>query len=133
MSARATNWLRQHTLRVTPCRQDVLELFFQRKEGLTHADVEAGLSEYDRVTLYRTLATLLEKDILHRVPDAAGLQRFALGASLAHNPHIHFQCLSCGTTRCLEDTPIPELHLPTGYTPMNYEYLVQGMCAICVA
>jgi Fur family ferric uptake transcriptional regulator len=131
MSARATQFLKQQSLRVTPARQDVLELFFQRQQGLSHGDVEAALPEYDRVTLYRTLGTLLEKSILHRVPDASGLQRFALGPDRPQHPHVHFQCMSCGTTLCLDEAPMHATPLPPGSRALHYEFLVRGLCERC--
>ena len=53
--------LKGHHLRTTTCREDVLSTFINKKNALSHGDLEGALGEnYDRVTIYRTLKTFLE-------------------------------------------------------------------------
>ena len=59
------------SLRVTPCRVFVLNEFL--KKG-THSFSELELEKrakgnFDRVTIYRTLKTFIDSDILHKVMD----------------------------------------------------------------
>jgi len=135
-----TQLLRQHQLRITGARVAVLEQFVYSRHALTHADLEAALSAYDRVTLYRTLGTFLEQGILHKVPDDTGASAYAFvspaaEAHLAATPvvhqHVHFKCHTCGQTECLPDVPVPAVQLPKGYVANTFEFLVQGRCANC--
>jgi Fur family ferric uptake transcriptional regulator len=128
--------LKEHQLRTTTCREDVLSAFIQRKTALSHGDLESTLGEnYDRVTIYRTLKTFLEKGILHKVLDDEGL-RYALCSDHCsddkhQHDHVHFKCNQCGQTNCLENIHIPAVALPKGYKPTVFNLLIQGTCPVC--
>ena len=128
--------LKGHQLRTTTCREDVLSAFINKKNALSHGDLEGALGEsYDRVTIYRTLKTFLEKGIIHKVLDDEGL-RYALcshDCSDQHHQHdhIHFKCTGCGETNCLESLRIPIVQLPQGYRAETMNLLIQGVCPKC--
>jgi Fur family transcriptional regulator, ferric uptake regulator len=127
----AKDVLRQHRLRHTACREEILEIFLEADRALSHADLEENLSETsDRVTVYRTLKTFVEKEILHKVLDDSGNLKYAMQKESLHS-HIHFKCNICGITSCLENTEIPVLPLPPGYTLTGANLLAQGVCQVC--
>ena len=65
--------LKSHKLRITDCRLDIIQEFLDRQVALAHSDLEEKLkSNFDRVTIYRTLSTFLEQDIIHKVLDDSG-------------------------------------------------------------
>src|SRR5262249_16711864 len=104
--------LRQHDLRITGCRKDILELFMHSQAALSQPEVEKEFGdEHDRVTIYRTLASFMEKGLLHKVPDDAGAARYALCSGCRehehHDSHIHFKCQACGSTHCLDEIQFP--------------------------
>ena len=69
------NTLQKNELRHTGCREDTLLLFFDEDTALSHGNLEKTLGQkYDRVTIYRTLKTFVEKGILHKVLDEDGLR-----------------------------------------------------------
>lgn len=129
--------LKGHHLRTTTCREDVLLTFMNKKNALSHGDLEGALGEnYDRVTIYRTLKTFLEKGIIHKVLDDEGL-RYALCSHQCseekhQHDHIHFKCNECGKTNCLENLHIPNVALPDGYQPESFNLLIQGKCPECL-
>lgn len=129
--------LKEHKLRLTDARVDVLNLFMAQDHALSHADLEEKLQEdYDRVTLYRTLNSFLEKGLVHKVPVDDGSTRYALcsdGCDDHHHDddHIHFKCTECGQTQCLENMPLPKVKLPDGYILQDVNFLVQGVCKGC--
>lgn len=131
-----TDTLKEHNLRFTSCREDILNTFLSREIALSHGDLEATLGErFDRVTIYRTLKTFLEKGIIHKVLDDEGM-RYALCRERCsehnhHHDHVHFKCNECGQTNCLENLHIPTLKLPTGYQAEEVNLLIQGLCATC--
>jgi Fur family transcriptional regulator, ferric uptake regulator len=134
----AEHLLRSVALRVTPARLQVLGTFLRFDYALPHSELENLVPECDRVTLYRTLGTFTEKGLLHRVPDDAGITKYALCAEhcALHqhaDNHVHFKCLKCGKTECLDEVHIPELRLPKGYQVTETSLLVQGLCKPCVA
>jgi Fur family ferric uptake transcriptional regulator len=133
MESSATSLLEQFDLRKTSVRIQMLELFFKTPFAVTATRLEENLSAFDRVTIYRTLQTFLEKEIVHKIPDESGAARFALqqSAPTQVNDHVHFKCTKCGLTRCIYDVPVPVIDLPNGYKAMQVSYVVQGLCPDC--
>ena len=128
--------LKDHKLRTTSCRDDVLKAFVHRDTALSHGDLESALGDrFDRVTIYRTLKTFLEKGILHKVLGDEGT-RYALCRERCsednhHHDHVHFKCNTCGQTNCLENLHVPVIKLPEGYRIQEVNLLIQGLCAEC--
>ena len=130
--------LEHHALRKTNCRAQVLEIFLQHPQiGLSENFVEAEVSgEFDRATIYRTLNTFLEKGVLHKIYDENNSLKYALCSHECsdgdHNhDHIHFKCVDCGTTSCMDDEPLAPQVLPPGYRKIEANYLIVGVCANC--
>jgi Fur family ferric uptake transcriptional regulator len=135
--ASITELLRASKLSITDTRVKILELFINSNGALEHSSFEklAGQT-FDRVTVYRTLQTFLDKGIIHSIPTTDTSIRYALCKSDCsehdhHDHHVHFKCEECGTTTCLEDTNVPEIHLPKGYAMHNVDVVVSGVCNQC--
>ena len=71
--------LKTSQLSVTDSRKKILELFFNHDGALAHADIEkkSGV-QFDRVTIYRTLQTFVDKGIIHTIPTADNAVLYAL-------------------------------------------------------
>lgn len=128
--------LKQHQLRITRCRKDILSLFQDHEFALDQAFIEKHLpQQYDRITIYRTLRIFEEKGVVHKVPDDFGTFRYALCSvqckDTHQHDHVHFKCRICGHTRCLENNEIPRLILPAGYLVEDIGLLVTGICPEC--
>lgn len=135
--ASITELLRASKLSITDTRVKILELFMNTNGALEHSSFEklAGQS-FDRVTVYRTLQTFLDKGIIHSIPTTDTSIRYALCKSDCsehdhHDHHVHFKCEECGATTCLEDTDVPEINLPKGYAMHNVDVVVSGVCKQC--
>jgi Fur family ferric uptake transcriptional regulator len=128
--------LKDFKLRSTPNREAILHVFLRRDFALSHSDVEREVpSSFDRVTVYRTLKTFLDKGLIHKVLDDEGSLKYALcteACSTAHHhhDHVHFKCTKCGQTNCLQ-IEIPPVKLPKGYKPKEVNLLIQGICENC--
>src|SRR6266567_4265765 len=100
--------LKQNGLSVTSSRRKILQLFLDKAGALAHGDIEKKAGErFDRVTIYRTLQTFVDKGIIHTIPTADNSVRYALckdecSEGHHHDNHVHFICDDCGTTYCLE-------------------------------
>lgn len=122
-------------LRSTPNRLAILCLLLNKGYALSYSDIENEIPEnIDRVTVYRTLKTFLDKGLIHKVPDEGGF-KYALcddHCSLTehHHDHVHFKCIACGQTLCL-NVAVPTIKLPKGYKADEINLLVQGMCEWC--
>ena len=131
--------LKKAGLRITDGRISILDFFKQNPAlGMSIHDMLAQFSnELDKVTLYRTLHSFEEKGLIHKVIDETGLERYALCEAHCHHEdghkheHVHFKCIRCNTTECLEGTEQPTILLPKGYTKKEANFLILGECAKC--
>ena len=129
------NLLKNHALRITDCRIDVLEKFYKTNHALSFKSLEDELNDYDRVTLYRTLNSFIDKRLLHRIPSEDGFASYGLCSAECsefshHHDHVHFKCNSCGHIECLPDQHVPKVNLP-GYVIEEQNLIVNGVCKIC--
>jgi Fur family transcriptional regulator, ferric uptake regulator len=137
MEAISNQLLKDFRLRTTQTRQEILHLFLRRDYALSHGDIEKEIdNSLDRVTVYRTLKTFLDKGLIHKVLDDEGSLKYALcneACSVAghHHNHVHFKCTKCGQTNCLTNVEIPAVKLPKGYKPIEINLLIQGVCEDC--
>lgn len=128
--------LRLKQLSVTDSRKKILSLFLDSKDALAHGDIEKKAGEkFDRVTVYRTLQTFVEKGIVHAIPTADNTVRYALCKDCAeghhHDDHVHFVCTNCQKTICLDDVVSPQIPLPSGYKPQDVQVVINGVCPDC--
>ncbi|MEO7767911.1 MAG: transcriptional repressor [Ferruginibacter sp.] len=129
--------LKKSKLSVTDGRKKILELFLSSEGALAHADIEKYTGEtFDRVTVYRTLQTFVEKGIIHQIPTIDNSVLYALckdncEAGHHHDNHVHFICDVCNKTICLEEVTVPLVKLPTGFMPKHAEMVVSGVCNDC--
>ncbi len=136
MKASSEILLKNFSLRTTPTRQQIVHLFLKKNYALSHGDIEKEIAdELDRVTVYRTLRTFLDKGLIHKVLDDEGSLKYALcneACTLTghHHDHVHFKCSNCGQTNCL-NIDVPEIKLPKGYKASEVNLLIQGICDSC--
>ena len=137
MSIQIDHILKRNQLSIADSRKKILDLFFQNNGALEHADIEKKTGEkFDRVTIYRTLQSFLEKGIIHTIPTADNSVRYALckddcSQGHHHDNHVHFICNECNNTICLEDVTIPDVKLPRGFQPTDFQMIVSGICTKC--
>ena len=129
--------LRRNQLSVTGSRKKILQLFLAQPGALAHGDIEKKAGEkFDRVTVYRTLQTFVDKGIIHVIPTSDNSIRYALckdecSQGHHHDHHVHFECSKCGQTYCLDDVVTPDIKLPKGYLIKHVEVVADGICRNC--
>jgi Fur family ferric uptake transcriptional regulator len=128
--------LRRKNLSVTDSRKKILTLFFDSHDALAHGDIEKKAGEkFDRVTVYRTLQTFVEKGIIHTIPTSDNSVLYALCKDCAeghhHDDHVHFVCSNCNKTICLDDVVSPKIDLPQGFVAENVQVVINGTCNEC--
>ncbi len=139
MAETITDILKRHQLNVTDSRCKILELFVNAKGALAHADIEKlSRIEFDRVTIYRTLQTFVDKGVIHLIPTSDNSVRYALCKEECHeghhhDDHVHFVCDDCTIMYCLEKINVPVIHLPKGFRQKQTDVLISGSCANCVS
>jgi Fur family ferric uptake transcriptional regulator len=132
-AGRHAQMLRAAKLRVTPIRRAILRVMEDAKNALNAQEIfdRVASSEAaavatsrprdraddadaapDRVTVYRTLNSLVDSGIAHKVDPGDRVFRFSLtdhGACTDEHhvhEHPHFVCDSCGKVECLQDTEV---------------------------
>lgn len=152
----AKDALRQKGLRATPTRVDVLIALNGSRAPLTAQEVTQRLrgGDADRVTVYRTLSTLVEAGLAHRMDPGDRVFRFALVHPLgtpapAHaeksdtpasgHGHPHLVCDSCGTVECVDDAEVV-VHRRDSATPARgafkvkqQQVILHGTCEDCAS
>ena len=129
--------LTSKNLKKTSVRVQVLETLLKSNQALSQGQLEENFSQqFDRITLYRTLKVYEEKGIIHRIYNSFGEAKYAACTSHcndhAHSDHhLHFNCLRCKSTVCINSVEIPAFKLPEGMVPVHYNFSVEGICEIC--
>lgn len=130
------NLLKQHALRVTPVRIQVLAYFHRISQAVSHGDLELEFPSLDRITLYRTLKSFEENGILHSFKDIEGQSRYALCEHECvehthHDEHLHFHCTLCKQYFCLNQVAMSPMQLPVGFQIKQIHFSAEGLCANC--
>ena len=128
--------LRSVRLRRTKVRKFVLEVLHEAQRPLSHQEIGSRLenNSIDRVTLYRTLSTLQQSGLLHRIQGVDGIWRFGehrIQSGKCGGNHIHFLCVECNQMSCLPEQPLPWVTAPEGARVLGKQLVVCGICAQC--
>jgi Fur family ferric uptake transcriptional regulator len=130
--------LRELGLRVTGARLDVLKTLHDSPLPMTAQHVLEAVAELgptDRVTVYRTLNSLVDLGIAHRVDPGDRTWRFGLLAK-DHHQHAHFVCDDCGSIRCLEEAliTVSMKGRPTSdrFKVKQQDVYLHGTCETCL-
>ncbi len=125
-------------------RMGVLDVLERARHPLGAADILGELpAATDAVTVYRTLNTFNERQLVHRVRGEDRQWRYAIGPAQtgrqgqarAHG-HPHFVCESCGTVRCVDSAEVPpkltgKMEVGEGYSVEYAEVTLHGTCPRC--
>lgn len=129
--------LKSNQLKVTQPRLRVLDIISTKISAISQPELEKILgSEIDRVTLYRILASLEEKGILHKVFDLNGTATYAIcstrcSADHHHDQHVHFICSVCNSVYCLDEIALPKIKLPKDFSLHSLAINAVGICGNC--
>ena len=126
--------LEMHGVRPTAVRKLVWQTAMQQSETFSLADMERWMPHNERSSIFRALKLFADHHLLHVIDDGSGVQKYCVCRCENHNHinHIHFNCLKCGKTYCLEDYAIPLVELREGLTMNEAEYIVKGICRNCM-
>lgn len=130
--------LAEKKIRPTAVRLRVFDFLKQNAVALSLNDIENKLNPIDRTTLFRTLKAFEKHGIIHAVNGENGLVQYAAcsdscSCSYSDHMHVHFSCHSCQKTYCLNDIRISAATLPEGFTPLDANVVIKGICKQCSA
>ena len=127
--------LQLKNIKPTAMRQLVLRVLTKQKKAINLNEIEQHFDNVDRSTLFRTLKTFQDNNLIHSIDDGTGSVKYALCEdSCTCEPeylHVHFLCQKCGQTFCFKDLPVPQPKLPEGFDFDNANFVVKGTCSSC--
>ena len=130
--------LKNKNLRVTLFRKEVLEIFVNTPNAVSMADIERELKNFDRITLYRTIKSFIEKGVIHEIYMDGDDKKMALCpehcSSEKHNhnkQHLHFKCKVCHNTFCIDLDETPEITVPN-FVLDDINIQASGACEGCL-
>ena len=133
------NLLKNKNLRLTPFRKEVLEVFTSTPNAISIGDIEANLKQFDRITLYRTIKSFIEKGVIHEIVMPGDIKKMALcphdcsSESHIHTAqHIHFRCTTCENIFCIDLNEFPEIVIPK-FKIDTIEIQGTGTCEGCIS
>jgi Fur family ferric uptake transcriptional regulator len=131
------NLLKNKRIRETSFRLEVLKVLSENENPISMDHLEKSLPKFDRITLYRTIKTFLDKGLIHEVLIAGESKKIALcsiecnGESHIHHlEHVHFFCENCKETFCLELEKFPTITIPN-HSINSFEIQAKGICQNC--
>lgn len=129
--------LQKNKLRVTPSRVDILSAILSADQALSYQQIStATANKYDKVTLYRSFKTFVEKKLIHEVKSENGQTKYNgcfPSCSHDHHPdsHVHFICNSCEKIVCLYDIHVPEVSIDQKFQVSEVVLNIKGTCEEC--
>ena len=137
LDKKARRMLKGAELYRTEARIAILKVLMQAPNPLRQNEIAARLraKTLNKVTIYRTLQSLVEAGLVHR----AFMQKRAWHFELAHHCsesqcHPHFTCLDCGNTHCLMGVSLPMAKSPhKGFVISRQQVRLEGWCPACAA
>ena len=126
-------------LSATPNRLRVLEIIGSNNFPLSAADIHETLTRsapINRVTVYRILELLVEKQIVARIASGGRAAYYGMAPNAQHPAHPHFYCTQCGRMDCLTAENINiDLQAFESTFPGRvdkFEMRIDGICSNCL-
>jgi len=127
--------LKATKLKRTSPRRKILEILINANKPQTAEDILSaiGKTRINKVTIYRTLDSMIESGLVHRAFVSDGNCHFELADKCTeHQCHPHFVCTDCGQTRCLPEVSVPmATSTPAGFVVERQQVRLEGLCPAC--
>ncbi len=131
----ARRMLKTVRLYCTAGRVAVLRILLRADKPLRQDEIAGrlGKKRFDKVTIYRTLESLLEVGLVHKAFLDERAWHFELARNCSETQcHPHFTCTSCGNTHCLTEMSIPKVKSPhKGFLIHRQQTRLEGLCPAC--
>jgi len=135
LERQAREKLKKTKLYCTRSRLSILKAMIKADRPLSQNEIakRLGKNRFDKVTIYRTLESFIDTEIVHKV----FLQERAWHYELAdkcseHQCHPHFTCEDCGRTNCLPGLSTPMVKgLRKGFVIHRQQIRLEGLCPEC--
>ncbi len=127
--------LRSRKLKATPTRLEILSALQKRNSAVTFSEIQNICNDTDRVTLYRTIQSFVDKGLIHKAYQSEDEVHYALCShncsSEAHfHNHLHFKCTRCKKVTCEYLEEEVKIILPK-FQIEKVDITISGICKNC--
>jgi len=130
-----TKFLESAKLKKTKPRMEIIEVLMKSNRPKSAEEMISvmGKSGPNKVTVYRTLDSMVEAGIVHRAFLSQGSQYYEMADKCTkHQCHPHFVCKDCGATRCMPEVSVPmATNPPAGFIIERQQVRLEGLCPDC--
>jgi Fur family transcriptional regulator, ferric uptake regulator len=132
---KALQMLKDARLYCTEARIAILQVLMLAARPLRQDQIadQLTLHALNKVTVYRTLESLIEVGLVHRAFTYKRAWYFELADHCTENQcHPHFTCTHCGVTTCLTDILLPMAKVAQkGFVVNRQQVRLEGLCPTC--
>jgi len=127
--------LKAAKLYCTKCRVAILKVLAKANRPLSQGQIaqRLGKNRLNKVTIYRTLESFCQADLVHKAFIHKRAEYFELSDRCSEiQCHPHFTCKSCGVTSCLVGLSVPLVKgLKKGFVIHRQQVRLEGLCPQC--
>ena len=125
--------LDRYHLKNTGCRKYIINELINSDCALSEHEMKLTLPDlFDRVTFYRSLKTLEEQKVIHKVVLHNNTIKYALNKDWEGiKEHPHFHCVKCDEVLCLDEAS-QQPQVPKGFSVKSTQILLEGTCPSCI-
>jgi len=131
------SFLRERSLKLTPQRKLLAQKAFAMHHHFTAEELfewaRRGHKRISRATVYRTLALLVDSNLLEALDFGKGYKYYE--HILGHPHHDHIVCIKCGKITEFESPEIEQIQAKVSekenFHPMFHTLKIYGLCETC--
>lgn len=128
--------LQHHQVKKTAPRIAIIQALQKSSIPMSESQIKNSLGDlYDRTTFYRSMQTLTEAGIIHRLVADNVMVKYELNLcdhGHQHHPdHIHFYCRQCKELICMDELKPQDYILPEGFSVQTCDVIIRGLCKNC--
>ena len=135
LDKQAREMLKTVKLYSTQGRVAIVKVLMKAGKPLSQDQIarRSGKKHFDKVTIYRTLESLLRVGLVHKAFVEKRACHFELANNCTeHQCHPHLTCSSCGDTHCLTEISLPMAESPhQGFVIHRQQVRLEGLCPRC--
>ena len=135
LDKQAREMLKTVKLYSTQGRVAIVKVLMKAGKPLSQDQIarRSGKKHFDKVTIYRTLESLLNVGLVHKAFVEKRACHFELANNCTeHQCHPHLTCSSCGDTHCLTEISLPMAESPhQGFVIHRQQVRLEGLCPRC--
>jgi len=129
----AEHLMAEHGVKVTANRLLIARALEQAGRPLSMMELEERLESIDKSNVFRSLMAFKDAHLVHVLDGDPVRYELCHSHHQDHDDdlHVHFYCVKCHKTYCLEEIPVPPVQAPGGYQVQEESYLLRGICPQC--